>query len=69
LRLRDWSEWADLIIYFWHGPESALQFLAGYLIEKSLSVDDLFVFLLLFLISARPRKIPIWDDESRKGCE
>ena len=38
----------NLIIYFWHGPESALQFLAGYLIEKSLSVDNLFVFLLLF---------------------
>lgn len=30
------------------GPTEGLEFLAGYLIEKSLSVDNLFVFLLLF---------------------
>jgi tellurite resistance protein TerC len=30
------------------GEEAALQFLAGYLIEKSLSVDNLFVFLIVF---------------------
>ena len=36
------------IIYAWRGPEVALQFLTGYLIEKSLSVDNIFVFLLLF---------------------
>ena len=30
------------------GPESALQFVAGYLIEQSLSVDNLLVFLVLF---------------------
>ncbi len=35
-------------IYFWQGPEKALEFLAGYLIEKSLSVDNIFVFLLIF---------------------
>jgi tellurite resistance protein TerC len=35
-------------IYFFSGPELALQFLAGYLIEKSLSVDNIFVFVLLF---------------------
>jgi len=38
----------NLLIYFWQGPEVALQFLTGYLIEKSLSVDNLFAFLLLF---------------------
>lgn len=32
----------------WVGPTQGLEFLAGYLIEKSLSVDNLFVFLLLF---------------------
>ena len=32
----------------WVGETPALEFLAGYLIEKSLSVDNLFVFLLLF---------------------
>ena len=35
-------------IYFWFGYESALQFLTGYLIEKSLSVDNIFVFAILF---------------------
>jgi tellurite resistance protein TerC len=38
----------NLIIYSWLGSEKALEFLTGYLIEKSLSVDNLFVFLLLF---------------------
>ncbi len=38
----------DLGIYFWLGPHKALEFLTGYLIEKSLSVDNLFVFLLMF---------------------
>jgi TerC family integral membrane protein len=35
-------------IYFFSGPEPALQFFTGYLIEKSLSVDNIFVFVLLF---------------------
>lgn len=35
-------------IYLWRGPETALEFLTGYLIEKSLSVDNLFVFVLIF---------------------
>ena len=35
-------------IYFWRGPERALEFFTGYLIEKSLSVDNIFVFLLIF---------------------
>ena len=35
-------------IYFFAGPEPALQFLTGYLIEKSLSVDNIFVFVMLF---------------------
>jgi tellurite resistance protein TerC len=38
----------NLGIYFWRGPETALEFLTGYLIEKSLSVDNIFVFLLIF---------------------
>ncbi|GAB4355272.1 MAG: TerC family protein [Candidatus Abyssubacteria bacterium] len=38
----------NLGIYFVNGPERALSFLAGYLIEKSLSVDNIFVFLLIF---------------------
>lgn len=35
-------------IYHRHGGEKALQFLTGYLVELSLSVDNLFVFLLVF---------------------
>lgn len=35
-------------IYFWLGKQPALEFLTGYVIEKSLSVDNLFVFLLIF---------------------
>ena len=35
-------------VYFFSGPEPALQFFTGYLIEKSLSVDNIFVFGLLF---------------------
>lgn len=35
-------------IYIFMGKEKALEFLAGYLIEKSLSVDNLFVFIMLF---------------------
>jgi tellurite resistance protein TerC len=35
-------------IYFRSGGEKALQFFTGYLVELSLSVDNLFVFLLIF---------------------
>jgi tellurite resistance protein TerC len=36
------------------GPDSGVQFLTGYLIEKSLSVDNLFVFALIFGYFAVP---------------
>ena len=35
-------------IYYLMGPEKALEFLTGYLIEESLSVDNLFVFIMIF---------------------
>jgi len=35
-------------IYVEMGREKALEFLAGYLIEQSLSVDNLFVFIMIF---------------------
>ncbi len=35
-------------IYYFRGQEKALEFLAAYLIEESLSIDNLFVFLLIF---------------------
>ncbi len=42
-------------IYFWFGTEPALQFLTGYLIEKALSIDNLFVFLVIFGYFAVPK--------------
>ncbi len=33
---------------FWHGRTQALQFVTGYIIELSLSVDNLFLFLIIF---------------------
>jgi tellurite resistance protein TerC len=38
----------NLVIYIWKGPQPALEFLTGYLIEKSLSVDNIFVFVVVF---------------------
>ena len=46
-------------IYFFYPVdphEKAMEFLAGYLIEKSLSMDNLFVFLMLFSYFAIKRK-------------
>jgi tellurite resistance protein TerC len=43
-----WSAW---------GEEAGLQFLTGYLIEKSLSVDNIFVFLMLFTYFAVPAEL------------
>lgn len=37
-----------VIVYFWHGRAASLEFATGYLIELSLSVDNLFVFLVIF---------------------
>lgn len=35
-------------VYFFMGEQKALEFLTGYLIEESLSVDNLFVFIMIF---------------------
>ncbi len=37
---------AGIVLKF--GPEKGLEFLAGYIIEKALSVDNLFVFVVIF---------------------
>lgn len=36
------------LVYLWFGSERALEFLSAYVIEKSLSVDNLFVFIVIF---------------------
>lgn len=38
----------NALIYLFFGSQKALEFFTGYVIEKSLSVDNLFVFLLIF---------------------
>lgn len=38
----------NLCIWYYMGSEKALEFLGGYIIELSLSVDNLFLFLLIF---------------------
>ena len=43
-------------IWFYEGDNKAMEFLAGYLIEKSLSMDNLFVFLMLFSFFGVQRK-------------
>ena len=54
--------WVVLALLFnvgvWHyaGSQKALEFFTGYLIEKSLSVDNVFVFALLFSYFAVPLK-------------
>jgi tellurite resistance protein TerC len=54
----------NLGIFIWSGPDKALEFLTGYLIEKSLSVDNLFVFILLFSFfrvpAANQHKVLFW---------
>ncbi len=62
--------WVALALVFnlgiWHyaGPTKALEFFTGYLIEKSLSVDNVFVFALLFSYFAVPpvyqHKVLFW---------
>lgn len=46
----------NVALYVFWGAGPALEFLTGYLIEKSLSVDNLFVFVLLFTYFAVPAK-------------
>lgn len=35
-------------VYFWRGPQPALEFLTGYVLEVSLSMDNVFVFAVIF---------------------
>lgn len=53
-----------VIIFFWHGRPPALEFVTGYVIELSLSVDNLFVFLLIFRFfqvpSIHQHKVLFW---------
>ncbi|MDR2130839.1 MAG: TerC family protein [Odoribacteraceae bacterium] len=54
----------NALVYFTMGSEQALDFFTAYLLEKSLSVDNLFVFIMIFgYFSVAPRhqhKILFW---------
>jgi tellurite resistance protein TerC len=54
----------NLFVYLELGRDMALNFLTGYLLEKSLSVDNLFVFLLIFSYFKTPpeyeHKVLFW---------
>lgn len=54
----------NVFVYFWKGSGPAMEFLTGYLIEESLSVDNLFVFMLIFSYFRVPseyqRKVLFW---------
>jgi tellurite resistance protein TerC len=45
----------NVVIYFTLGTGKALEYLTAYLIEKSLSVDNLFVFIIIFGYYAVPK--------------
>ena len=42
------------LVKVWFGPERAMEFVTGYLIEKALSVDNIFVFVVIFSAFAIP---------------
>ena len=52
------------LVFFWHGRAAMLQFITGYVVEESLSVDNLFVFLILFRYFRVPaeaqHKVLLW---------
>jgi tellurite resistance protein TerC len=54
----------DAILHYTFGPAASAQYLAGYAIEESLSIDNLFVFLLLFRLfqidSTRQPRVLFW---------
>jgi tellurite resistance protein TerC len=45
------------IIYFWQGKQPALEFFTGYLVEKALSVDNIFVFIMIFSYFQIPARL------------
>jgi tellurite resistance protein TerC len=47
----------NALVYVRFGREPALQFLTGYLVEKSLSVDNIFVFVVLFQAFGVPTRL------------
>jgi tellurite resistance protein TerC len=53
-----------ILMFFWQGRQVALEFVTGYVLELSLSVDNLFLFLVIFRYFAVPeqhqRRVLFW---------
>jgi tellurite resistance protein TerC len=46
----------NTILFYWKGQQSALEFFTGYLVEKALSIDNIFVFIMIFSYFQIPSK-------------
>jgi len=46
----------NALIFYWRGQQQALEFFTGYLVEKALSVDNIFVFIMIFSYFQIPSK-------------
>ena len=44
------------VVYAWHGSQASGEYISGYLIEKSLSIDNVFVWAVIFSYFAVPAK-------------
>lgn len=44
------------LVFFWQGRQVAIEFVTGYVLELSLSVDNLFIFLVIFRYFAVPEE-------------
>jgi tellurite resistance protein TerC len=44
------------LVFFWQGRQVALEFVTGYVLELSLSVDNLFLFLVIFRYFSVPEQ-------------
>src|SRR5262245_8144807 len=51
-------------VWYWFGSRTALEFFTGYLVEKALSIDNVFVFILIFSYFETPaayhHKVLFW---------
>ncbi len=63
----------NALIWWWGGSESAIYFLTGYLVEWSLSMDNVFVFAVIFGYFHVPLKhqyrVLFWGIWARSSCD
>lgn len=54
----------NVFVYYYLGSDKAFEFLTGYIIEKSLSIDNIFVFIIIFsyfqVPAAAQHKVLFW---------